>query len=56
MKNWKTTLSGLGMIAYGVIGVLLGKVGWDIAGPSIIGGIGLILAKDSDVTGGTRDQ
>lgn len=54
--SWKTTITGVGMILFGVVGLVLGKVTWDVAGPSIVGGLGLIFAKDSDVTGGTRTR
>jgi len=55
MKNWKTTLfggvPGLGIIIDGII-----SQNW----PQVAGGVGLLLvaifAKDSDVTGGVREQ
>jgi hypothetical protein len=61
--SWKTTASGIGLVLTG-----LGKaVGEFAAGgitaidfstfvTSIIGGVGLITAKDHNVTGGTRNK
>lgn len=57
MRNWKTTLAGLFMIL-GIIGKDLkaGKVDplTDFAGVSAA--VGLINAKDDNVTGGTVAQ
>jgi hypothetical protein len=63
MKNWKTTLFGSGGIAFCLFdiisNIIIGtpeKVQWAIDIPAIIGGVGLIFAKDSNVTGGTVSQ
>jgi hypothetical protein len=59
--NWKTTLSGIGTIlaALGTAahGFSVGNMA-EVYGsiPLIVTGIGLIVAKDSDVTGGTVPQ
>lgn len=53
MKNWKTTATGAFMILSGA-GAMFGvKTGIDpsAAMATIIGGIGLIFAKDGNVTG-----
>jgi hypothetical protein len=60
MKNWKTTSTGITMIVAGIVGFyfaykngqlnegsVMGSLG------SITGGIGLLAAKDFNVTGGT---
>lgn len=48
-KNWKTTLSGLGAVITGVATIVKGDV---VTGVSvIITGLGLVSAKDYDVTG-----
>lgn len=61
MKSWKTTLFGilaaiLGAIASGAIETTpqIQKIAGGLAG--IAGGVGLMAAKDGDVTGGTRQQ
>lgn len=58
LTNWKTTGSGIVMIVLGIAGLLGIKGGTDpsIAITSIMGGIGLIFAKDNNVTGGTTPQ
>lgn len=48
-KNWKTTLTGVGLIVNGVAMYVNGNQTEAIA--SILGGIGLIFAKDYDTTG-----
>lgn len=57
MKNWKTTLAGL-FILLGIVGKDLQKgtvdPATDFAGVS--GAVGLIMAKDHNVTGGTEAQ
>lgn len=48
-KNWKTTAVGLATI---IIGLLTSKGHLDTqTGTAIVSGIGLILAKDNNVTG-----
>ena len=60
-KNWKTSLGGLGMIFAGLGAVakcfMDGHVSTDCllaAMASVSGGVGLLKAKDHDVTGRTR--
>lgn len=61
LANWKTSASGILMVAMGV-GALFGvKVGTapvspDAAIAMIVAGIGLVFAKDKNVTGGTTPQ
>jgi len=48
-KNWKTTLAGLGAIITGIATIFKGDI---VGGVSVfVTGIGLIGAKDYDVTG-----
>ena len=63
MKNWKTTSTGITMIVGGIVGIYFaaksgnlneGTVTGSIT--AILGGIGLIFAKDNNVTGGTKQQ
>lgn len=62
MKNWKTTVSGiltiLGGIAAGGKLIIAGQVteGAGVLLTAITAGVGLIAAKDSNVTGGTIKQ
>jgi hypothetical protein len=54
MKNLKTTLCGVAVL---IAAVALIYVGQTIVGVAIIPvGIGLINAKDDNVTGGTKQQ
>jgi len=48
-KNWKTSLAGLGTVITGVIAIVNGDMATGVA--SIVAGLGLIFAKDSNVTG-----
>lgn len=57
MVNWQTKLSGLGML----IGVAIkaytsGHFDWAADGATVMGGIGLLSAKQHNVTGGTKEQ
>ena len=59
LANWKTTLSGAITALIGIgtlVGVHIGDVPVDrqTAVGMIIGGLGLIFAKDGNVTGGTK--
>lgn len=59
--NWKTSLTGLGMIlsAVGDIAHSVGAgthISWHADLMSIAMGLGLLAAKDSNVTGGTKAQ
>lgn len=57
LKNWKTTLAGVAAILAVAAKVLTtGTVDWATDGPAVIAAIGLIAAKDSNVTGGTSKQ
>lgn len=57
LKNWKTTLAGVAAILAVAAKVLTtGNVDWATDGPAVIAAIGLIAAKDSNVTGGTSKQ
>lgn len=52
-KNWKTTLTGVGLIVTGVALYVNGNLEEAIA--SILGGLGFILAKDYDTTGNSTN-
>lgn len=63
MGSWKTTSMGITAIVGGLVGLYFafksGTVDQGIVMASVTGilsGIGLIFSKDSDVTGGTRQQ
>jgi hypothetical protein len=68
MKNWKTTSTGILMIIVGIMGLYYAftavpalsqeSMTAAITGgiTSILGGVGLIFAKDKNVTGGTIDN
>lgn len=53
-RNWKTTFCGLATIFTGVKNIILTG---DIAGSinTIMIGVGLIFAKDYNITGGTNE-
>lgn len=53
-KNWKTTLAGAAAIVAGISLVVNGQMEAGVA--SIVTGIGLLFAKDNNVTGGTVKQ
>lgn len=60
-KNWKTTSAGIIMIIGGICTLIF--VNKPItpeaitgAATAILGGLGLMFAKDSNVTGGTTPQ
>jgi hypothetical protein len=48
-KNWKTTLAGLGAIITGIATIVKGDIVGGVS--AVITGIGLVGAKDYDVTG-----
>lgn len=50
LKSWKTTLTGIGLVVTGVAMYVNGNLEGAIS--SILGGIGLIFAKDYNGTGG----
>ena len=62
-KSWKTTLAGISMILTGITGAIAiatGQVEFSMTAltavvGSIGGGLGLIFAKDKDVTGVPQD-
>lgn len=61
MKNWKTTYLGIIAIViaagHAIEALLRGQpVDWTATGASISAGMGLIAAKDHNVTGGTKEQ
>lgn len=62
-KSWKTTSAGIAMIVSSVVGVYFAykannlSEGVVMAGvTSLLGGIGLLFAKDGDKTGLPEDQ
>ena len=61
MKSWKTTSAGALMILGAIAAVYFheGPLTQDVvmgAATALIGGLGLIFAKDSNVTGGNIQQ
>ena len=63
MKNWKTTSAGILAIVGGVTGLVFSIIHKTITEASvtgcittILGGVGLLFAKDFNVTGGTTQQ
>lgn len=63
MKSWKTTSSGILLIAGGVTRFLFALKAGEFTEESVmttltavLGGIGLMFAKDNNVTGGTTQQ
>lgn len=58
-KNKKTSFSGLAMLLAGVADIMHGistdasMINWQADIIAISGGVGLLLAKDGNVTGGT---
>lgn len=61
MTNWKTTGTGLMMIATAILSFAGIKVpGMTVdpstAGPLLVTGVGLLFSKDGNVTGGTTPQ
>jgi len=52
MKSWKTSLLGIAIIIAGIY-VFVSTNDWTQAGIAIVAGIGLLNAKDNNVTGGT---
>ena len=63
MKSWKTTVAGVILIVNAIITVVSALIqdppaviDWNTVILNIIAGIGLIVAKDTQVTGGTIPQ
>ena len=59
--NWKTSAAGLAMIFSALSDILHGltagtPINWQIALTALAGGIGLLTAKDANVTGGSKQQ
>ena len=62
-KSWKTTSAGIVMIASAVVGIYFAYKANNLSAEvvmagmtSLLGGIGLLFAKDSDVTGLPAEQ
>jgi hypothetical protein len=61
-KNWKTSLTGLGMVLAPLSDIVHGlttngaTIQWQLDVTGIIGGVGLLFAKDGNVTGGSVMQ
>lgn len=60
MNSWKTTSAGITMIVAGIVGGYFAYKNGQFTEPaimaavtSVLGGLGLIFAKDKNVTGGT---
>lgn len=53
--NWKTTAAGAALIIKGIL-ALLGYGDPSTAAVDIVAGIGLVFAKDGNVTGGSVKQ
>lgn len=57
MRSWKTTLAGIAaLFSIAVKIITTGQVDWATDGPAVLAGVGLLAAKDSNVTGGTKKQ
>lgn len=60
MKSWKTTTTGILMMLGGLLALFFTHpLTQEIilaSATAILGGLGLVLAKDSNVTGGTTSQ
>lgn len=59
LSNWKTSVTGLIIIGLGALGSFVGIQipGFTMDfGAALIMGVGMLLAKDSNVTGGTKPQ
>jgi len=51
LNNWKTTLSGVAALLAVAAKVANGQSEWAIDVPMVITAIGLLTAKDHDITG-----
>src|SRR5262245_21778071 len=58
MMNWRTTVAGLGVIAIPILNDVIPVLPPKYQGiaTAVVAGLGLIFAKDSNVTGGTVKQ
>jgi hypothetical protein len=54
LKNWKTSLAGLAIIVTAVSGFFNGVIGVTELVVALGTGLGLILGKDFNVSGGTK--
>ena len=54
MKNYKTTISGAILLISGIVMFCIGMKAEGIT--AAVAGVGLLSAKDYDVTGGKREQ
>lgn len=54
LKSWKTLLAGISMVVTGI--TLITQAEYAEGMGMVGGGIGLIFAKDNNVTGGTVKQ
>ncbi len=51
MKNWRTTLSGVALIVTGAVLLILDIITWEASLTFFMPGIGLLVAKDHNVSG-----
>ena len=58
VTNWKTTVAGAGAILIPLINTIIPVLPpqWATVATGLVAGLGLLFAKDSDVTGGTVRQ
>ena len=56
MISWRTSLIGLALIILGIAGMSLANLDKVTGGALITAGLGFLLAKDSQVTGGSVPQ
>ena len=56
MKNWKTTLSGVSLIISGIALFFNDQAKIAEAFAMVMAGVGLVTAKDNNVTGGKIKQ
>lgn len=57
IKNWQTKLSGIaGLVVIAARIYSSGHFDWGTDVPAIMAGIGVISAKQHNVTGGTKEQ
>lgn len=57
MKNWKTTLAGAAaLLAIASKVITTGHLDFATDGPALMAAVGLLAAKDHNVTGGTTPQ
>lgn len=56
VTNWKTSVLGLVLIGLGVYGMAALNLDKIVGGSIVTAGLGLIVSKDHNVTGGTKEQ